>query len=83
MDIDTLVQFFMWCTILGAGIMTISALLCMALRDVIAKMHGKLFGISENAVKVAIYGYLGVLKIGVLIFCIIPYVALVITRSQM
>jgi hypothetical protein len=78
MTTETLTTFFMWCTIINGGLMVLSFLLCMALKNVIATMHGKLFGIAPEAVKTAIYGYLGLFKILWLVLNVVPYVALLI-----
>ncbi len=78
MNIDTLTTFFMWCTIIGGGVLIFSSILCMLLKNVIGRMHGKMFGMSPDTVKAAIYGYLGLFKILWLIFNVVPYVALLI-----
>lgn len=78
MDISTLKEFFMWMTVLNVGIMMLQSFLCMGIKDLIGRMHGKMFGLSPEAVKVAIYGYLGVYKVCVVIFCLTPWLALVI-----
>jgi hypothetical protein len=78
MNAETLTTFFMWCTIINGGLLILSTLLCMALKNVIATMHGKLFGITPEATKTAVYGYLGLFKILWFIFNVVPYVALLI-----
>ena len=78
MTVEQLTDFFMWCTIIGGGLLVVSSLLCMALKDVIAKMHGKMFGMSPETVKPIVYGYIGLFKILWLVFAVAPYVALLI-----
>ena len=48
MCIETLKQFFMWCTIVNGALLIVSSLLCVALRQKISPMHRKMFGISED-----------------------------------
>ncbi len=78
MTAETLTTFFMWCTIINGGLLVVSTLLCMAMKELIAKMHGKLFGITPEATKTAVYGYLGLFKILWLAFNVVPYIALLI-----
>ncbi len=80
MDLDTLTDFFMWCTIIGGGLLVFSSLLCMALKNVIAKMHGKMFGLTPETTKTAVYGYIGLFKILWLVFAVIPWIALLIVN---
>jgi len=78
MDLDTLTKFFMWCTILNGGLLILSTFLCMGLKNMIARMHGKFFGLAPDAVKPMVYGYIGLFKIAWLVFNVVPWVALLI-----
>ncbi len=78
MDILVLKEFFMWMTVLNIAIMMLQTFLCIGLKGLIGRMHGRMFGISPDAIKVAIYGYLGVYKVCLIVFCLTPWLALVI-----
>jgi len=78
MDITTLKDFFLWCTIINAGVLIYSSLMCICLKDWIYSMHSKFFSISRDAFNVAIYSFLGVFKIFVIVFNLVPYIALAI-----
>lgn len=78
MDIYALRMFFMWCTIINGLLLVISALFCLCGADWVYRMHSKWFPISRNAFNVAMYGFLGFFKILVLIFNLVPYLALLI-----
>ena len=78
MELETLKDFFMWMTVLNAAIMIFQTFLCMGFKELIARMHGRMFGISPDAIKTAIYGYLGVYKIFFIVCCLTPWLALVI-----
>ena len=80
MDIETLTAFFMWCTIINGGMLAITSLICMAARNVVCTMHSKIFGIPEQAVRVAIFSFLGLYKMLFIVFCVVPYVALLIIQ---
>jgi hypothetical protein len=81
MTLDQLTELFKWMTILNIAIFITSALLGMALRQLVCRMHGRMFGIDEAQVSVVLYGYLGVLRIFVIVFSIVPYLSLLILRQ--
>jgi hypothetical protein len=80
MTIDTLTNFFMWCTILNAGMFLLSLVLILALKNVAFKMHSKLFGITRAAYDATIYGFLGFWKVVIIVFNVVPWIALLIVK---
>ena len=78
MNLAQLTAFFMWMTIINVAVLVLSSVLVMALRKVMCRSHARLFGIREEHVALAAYGYLGAYRLLVLVFNIVPYVALVI-----
>ena len=78
MDIDSIRAFFMWCTILNFALLLFSSLMCVCAADWVYRIHGKLFSISRETFNVAIYSFLALYKVLVIVFNLIPYIALVI-----
>ena len=78
MDIGILRSFFMWCTILNVGLLLLSFLICTFAGDWVYRMHSRWFPMPRETFNVVIYSFLGVYKIAVWVFALIPYVALVI-----
>ena len=78
MTLDQLTRLFMWMTIINVVALTLTSVLIMLLKNVMCRMHAKLFGIPEQSVATAAYAYLGGYKILVLVLNIVPYIALVI-----
>jgi len=78
MEILMLKEFFMWMTFINLGIFSLAAIFCMVLKNFIVRFHGRLFGLSPEAIKAALYGYLGVYKIVFLVFVFVPWLALLI-----
>ena len=76
MSIETIREFFMWCTILNVALLLLSSLICVCARDWAYQIHSKLFSISRETFNVAIYSFLGLYKIFVFVFTLIPYIAL-------
>jgi hypothetical protein len=78
MDIESIRAFLMWCTILNVTLLVLSSLICLCAADWVYRIHGKWFSISRENFNVAIYSFLGLYKILVFVFNLIPYVALLI-----
>ena len=78
MDIQALTRFFMWCTIINAGLLVFSAVMFMSAQDFVYSMHSKWFNIPRETFNVAIYSFLGYFKIIFILFNLVPYLALLI-----
>ena len=78
MDIQTLTTFFMWCTILNVALLLLSSLMCICAGDWIYQIHSKLFSISKETFNVMIYSFIALYKLLVIVFILIPYIALLI-----
>jgi len=78
MDIATLRDFFMWCAIINGGLLVVSFLICGFAGDWVYKMHTRWFKIPRQSFNTVIYCFLGFMKICVIMFNLIPYIALVI-----
>ncbi|MDD5556882.1 MAG: hypothetical protein PHN82_06490 [bacterium] len=76
MSIETARAFFMWCTILNGALLILSSLICACAGEWIHRMHGRWFPIPREAFNVAIYSFLGLMKIIVLMFNLVPFIAL-------
>ena len=75
MDIPTLQSFFMWCTILNLGVLIITGLWLTIGADFVYRLHGRFFTISRQTFDIAIYCWIRLLKILVIVFCIVPWIA--------
>ena len=78
MNIEILKLFFMWCTILNAGLLILSFLIWMVAADFIYKVHGKWFSMPRESFNLVFYAFIGFYKLFVCVFCFVPWVALVL-----
>ena len=78
MDIQILTRFLMWCTIVNAGLLTLSFLISALAGDFVYRMHSKWFPMPRETFTVVVYCFLGVYKIVFVFFNVVPYVALLI-----
>ena len=78
MNLEMLKQFFMWCTVINLGLFIWMAVMCIGCRSFICRVHGKMFGLSEDTINAMLYGFLGFYKIVFIVFVLVPWLALTI-----
>ena len=78
MDISTLRAFFLWCTIINVGFLTFWSLWFLFAPDLVYRTQRLFFPISKEVFTIVIYSFLGLLKVFVLVFNLVPYIALLI-----
>lgn len=78
MNLETLKAFFMWCSIINMALLWLSFALCIKCADWAYAMHSKWFNISRVSFNTVIYAFLGLYKTLVIVFFIIPWIALCI-----
>jgi len=82
MDIRTIKEFFKWCTIINVALLGFSAIMIIAAPEFIYGAHGQLFHMPREAFDVVLYSFLGLYKIVILVFNLVPYVALRIVEKK-
>ena len=82
MDIQFLTAFFKWCTIINVVLLIFSTIMIMTASDFIYSAHGHFFHLPREAFDVILYSFLGLFKIVILVFNLVPYVALRIIASK-
>jgi len=78
MEIDAIRTFFLWCTILNAGLLIFTAAVCACAKDWVYARHSTFFPLIRESFDTAIYYFIGAMKIIVLMFNLVPYLALLI-----
>lgn len=78
MDFQTLTAFFMWCTIVNIALLAWAALWFMLAPDFTYRVQSTLFPLTRETFNVVMYGFLGAYKLLIIVFSVVPYVALLI-----
>ena len=78
MDIQTLTSFFMWCTIINFGFLLFLALVFMLAPDLTYKIQSRFIPISRETFNTVFYSFIGFFKVVVLVFNVVPWIALLI-----
>ena len=83
MNIQTLTAFFKWCTIVNIGLFLVSAAMIVLASDFVYAMQGQMYNLPRETFDIALYGLLGLYKVLILVFSLVPYLALrLIIRHQ-
>ena len=69
-------HFFLWCFLINAGILVLSTLGLLFFRQPCIRLHQYLFKLPEERMVSAMYKFLGIYKVLVIIFNLVPYLAL-------
>ncbi len=78
MDLQTLTTFFMWCSIINGSLLILWTAFLVLAPDLVYRTQSKWFPIPRETFNVVIYSLLGSFKIVLLVFSVVPYVALLI-----
>jgi len=78
MEIQTLARFFMWCSIINGSLLALWTILFLSVPDFIYRMQTGMFPIPRETYNVVIYSFIGLFKLGFLLFNVVPLLALLI-----
>ena len=78
MNLQILTQFFMWCTIINVALLIITSLIWLFGADFIYKIHGRFFPMPRETFNAIFYFFIGIYKLLVYVFNLIPWIALLI-----
>ncbi|MFC1761149.1 DUF6868 family protein [Planctomycetota bacterium] len=78
MDLTTVKAFFMWCTVMNTGLLIFSSIVCIFCSDFSYRMNNRFFSISREAFNTLVCSFIAVLKLVVIVFNLVPYLALAI-----
>ena len=80
MDTQTATAFFMWCTIINLVVFTLTTLLIIMTPDFIFRIQGRLFNVSRESFDKIVYAWLGLYKLIILTFNLVPFLALLLLK---
>ena len=82
MDIEVLRAFFGWCTVINGVflLMTFAFVFSAQAGSWVYRMHSKWFPMTREAFTLAMYCFIGGMKILFIMLNLVPYLALVLLR---
>ncbi|EGU29551.1 hypothetical protein VII00023_09074 [Vibrio ichthyoenteri ATCC 700023] len=78
MDIEVLRAFFGWCSVLNLLVLTVAGFLLFNGQQRIMRIHRQFIALSDDELKAQYFRYLATYKLLILVFNVVPYVALYI-----
>jgi hypothetical protein len=78
MDIETIRAFFMWCTIINGSLFILSFMMTAYAGDWVYRISSVWYRIPRDMFNVVIYCFIGLFKLFVIVFNVVPYLTLLI-----
>ena len=76
MNVDIARSFFLWCTVINYAILMVWFLTIAFARAWLHRLHGRWFHLSDEPFDALHYGAMAVYKVGILLFNLVPLIAL-------
>ncbi|MDD5728628.1 MAG: hypothetical protein PHV59_08700 [Victivallales bacterium] len=76
MDIQILLRFFLWCTVIDGVLLVLGCGMGMFFQDFVYRIHHKWFNISREHFSLTVYVVIGMFKVFFLFFNLVPCLAL-------
>jgi Family of unknown function (DUF6868) len=76
MTIDIIRDVLAWCSVINVGLLLFWWLWFMLAHDFMYRFHGKWFKLSEERFDEINYTLIGIYKLGIILFNLVPYFAL-------
>ena len=78
MDIKTLTDFFMWCSVMNGGLLLFWTAWLVFAPDLVYRIQSRFVPISRENFNTTMYNLLGQMKLLFIMFFLMPYLALLI-----
>lgn len=78
MELETLKSFLLWCTILNFAVLFLWLAMLAFAREWMKRLHGRWFRLGDETFDAIHYSLMGLYKIGILLFFLMPLLALLI-----
>jgi hypothetical protein len=78
MSIEVARNFLLWCTVINYGMLLMWFLVFVFTHDRIQRLHGRWFHLSSDQFDALHYAGMAIFKIGIILFNLVPFVALCI-----
>ena len=76
MSADALREFLGWCTVINFVMLMVASIAVGPMRGAFQGIHSKMFGLSEEDLTAAYFRYLANYKIAIIVFNLVPWIAL-------
>lgn len=81
MDLDVLKNFVGWMSVLNLGFLLFTTLMFVMFKPTVMILHRKFFNLTVEQFNLVYFCFLAIYKLLTLVFCVVPYFALVIISA--
>ena len=78
MNVETLTEFFMWCTIISGGVYLVWVVTYLLMPHFVYRLQTRWIPVPRETYNIIMYSLIGAFKIILIVFVVIPYVSLLI-----
>jgi hypothetical protein len=78
MDLRTLTDFFIWCSVINGGLLVLWTLAVLIIPETVYRLQNWWMPIPRETHNLVMYSFLGLFKVIFLVFNLVPLVALLI-----
>jgi len=82
MSIELTRRLLLWCTVINYGVLLIWFVVFVFAHDWIQRLHGRWFRLTSDQFDTLHYGGMAIYKVGILLFNLVPFVALCIVADR-
>ena len=82
MSLEMLGYLLLWCTVINYAVLLVWFLFLVLAHDWVHRLHGRWFRLTTEQFDSIHYAGMAVYKIGILLFNLVPYVALLIVGTD-
>jgi hypothetical protein len=75
-ELQMMTAFFGWCAVLNIGLLLFTAIWIIVFRDFTKSIHRAILSVDQDSLDVIYFQFMGNLKIAVIVFNVVPYLAL-------
>ena len=76
MEIETIREFFGWCTAINFTLLVLAFIKVVGFRDFVTKIRAKMFGIDDESVRRVHFQLIVIYMVIIVAFNLTPYIAL-------
>jgi len=82
MTIDQIRDFFLWCSIINIGVLLCWFVMLLAAHDWVYRVHSRWFPMPKERFDTIHYSGMGLFKLIIFVFNVVPYLALLIVCGK-
>lgn len=75
-NLNEITEFFAWCSLINISILCFTTLFITLFKNFVVNVHAKMFSIDSSQLPKLYFKYLANYKVAILIFNLVPYIAL-------